>query len=332
MAEVPFVQMDQLTHRYGTTVALQGVSLALRPGTIGLVGNNGAGKSTLLKILLGMLRPTQGRVQVFGVPLRRARDQLRRRFGYMAEATAVLPLLKGVEYVALSGQLYGMTRRQAFRRAHEVLGYVGLGELRYRRVDEYSRGNLQRLKLAAALVHDPEVLLLDEPTNGLDPPGREAMLALLHDLIGQGGKSVLLCTHLLGDVERLCRHVVMLDRGRVIYDGPLAPLLQGQQGQWELRWRGPGEPWLAWLRNQGVQVQPSRNNHQAAAVLVLPTDWDTRRLFQSALEHQVVIQSLVPVERNLESVFLQLARSSPAPPRSEELPAQQLAEVADDAD
>ncbi len=325
MAEQPFVQLQHLTHCYGPTVALQDVSLRLCPGTIGLVGNNGAGKSTLLKILLGMLRPTRGQVEVFGVPLRRARGQLRRRFGYMAEATAVLPLLRGVEYVALSGQLYGMSRRQSFRRAHEVLGYVGLGELRYRRVDEYSRGNLQRLKLAAALVHDPEVLLLDEPTNGLDPPGREAMLGLLQDLIAQGRKSVLLCTHLLGDVQRLCRHVVMLAQGRVVYDGPLAPLLKQQGDQWHLRWRGPAQPWLAWLRLQGVQVQESQNNSHPGAVLTLPAGWDTRRLFQSAVEHQVVIQMLAPVERDLESVFLHLARDdspapSPAPESRDEAP------------
>src|SRR5262245_64198719 len=142
----------------------------------------------------------------------------------MSERDSIIPGLNGVEYVALGGELCGMPRRQALRRAHETLSYLGLEDARYRRLDQYSVGMIQRLKLAAALVHDPDLLLLDEPTNGLDPPGRAAMLRLIEDLIAETGKSVLLCTHLLGDVERLCQQVVLLDQGTVVFSGLMAQL------------------------------------------------------------------------------------------------------------
>src|SRR5258708_27221447 len=134
----------------------------------------------------------------------------------MPEADALVPGLRGVEYVGLAGELYGMPRQQAQRRAHEVLTYLELEEARYRKLEEYSTGMKQRLKLAQALIHDPPVLLLDEPTSGLDPAGRDAMLRLLFRLGRAHGKSVLLSTHLLGDVERVCDDVLILDKGRIL--------------------------------------------------------------------------------------------------------------------
>jgi ABC-2 type transport system ATP-binding protein len=157
---------------------------------------------------------------ILGCDIRMARPSCGAGVGYMPEAAAIVPMLKG-RVRAFAGDLYGMPHRDARRRAHEVLNYVGLGELRYRRLEEYSTGNLQRLKLAAALVHDPQLLLLDEPTNGLDPAGRSAMLQLLEDLIAETGKSVILCTHLLGDVERLCQQIVVLDRGTIVRAGTM---------------------------------------------------------------------------------------------------------------
>ena len=181
--EAAIVDIHHVSRSYGSVRALRDVNLTLAPGTIGLVGNNGAGKSTLLKVLLGLLAPDEGGGTILGCDIRHGSPELRGRVGYMPEAAAIVPMLKGVEFVTFAGDLYGMPHRDARRRAHEVLNYVGLGELRYRRLEEYSTGNLQRLKLAAALVHDPQLLLLDEPTNGLDPAGRIAMLELLEDLI-----------------------------------------------------------------------------------------------------------------------------------------------------
>ena len=147
----PLVDIRDVSFAYGSVRALRDVTLRLKPGAIGIVGNNGAGKSTLLRILLGLISPTSGGGTVLGCDVRQHSSRLRGLVGYMPEAHAVVPLLKGVEFVALSGDLYGMPHRDAQRRAHEVLNYVGVGELRYRKLDEYSTGNLQRLKLAAGV-------------------------------------------------------------------------------------------------------------------------------------------------------------------------------------
>src|SRR5207253_9493820 len=200
----PLIELDHVSRWYGTQHALQDVTVRLAPGRIGLLGPNGAGKSTLLKILLGLLPPSSGTGRFLGLDLGRSGIELRRAVGYMPEADALVHGLRGSEYVALAGELYGMPPREALRRAHEVLTYLGLEDARYRRLEEYSTGMKQRLKLAQALVHDPPVLLLDEPTSGLDPAGRDAMLNLLLMLAREHGKSVLLSTHLLGDVERVC--------------------------------------------------------------------------------------------------------------------------------
>src|SRR5262245_18121906 len=169
-------ELERVTHNYGKLCALKEVSLCVQPGAVGLVGQNSAGKSTMLKILLGLLRLSSGRGTLLGHDIRRSGIVLRTRVGYMPEAEMALPGLRGVEFVALAGELSGMPRRDALRRAHEVLSHLQLDEARYRRHEEYSVGMKQRLKLATALVHDPDLLLLDEPTAGLDPDGRDAML------------------------------------------------------------------------------------------------------------------------------------------------------------
>jgi ABC-2 type transport system ATP-binding protein len=319
----PLVDIHDVSFSYGAVRALAGVSLTLEPGTVGIVGNNGAGKSTLLRILLGLLRPTTGHGTVLGCDVRSGGAELRGLVGYMPEAHAVVPLLKGVEFVALSGDLYGMARRDARRRAHEVLGYVGLGELRYRRLDEYSTGNLQRLKLAAALVHDPQLLLLDEPTNGLDPAGRTAMLRTIEDLIAQTGKSVILCTHLLGDIERICRQVVVMHQGTVAQAGSLEALKQRTSSRFLVSWRGPREAFAAALQQAGVTFD-SDDAHLAAdarlspevrsggadhlAHVVVPPQWRTVRFFELAAQSEAVVVQLRPEQEDLEQLFFRVTQ------------------------
>lgn len=305
------VDIRKISRSYGRVQALKQVSLQLEPGTIGLVGNNGAGKSTLLKILLGLLRPDQGSGSILGCDLMSASSQLRGRVGYMPEAAATVPILKGVEFVTLSGDLYGMRHRDARRRAHEVLNYVGLGELRYRRLEEYSSGNLQRLKLAAALVHDPQLLLLDEPTSGLDPQGRMSMLRLLEDLISETGKSVILCTHLLGDVERLCQQVVVLHRGTVLMSGSMAQLRQQTSGRYEVSWmadvENPRDDTFVQSLQQAGAVVTERPSAQRVRVTV-PDDWTTRKFFELAQQQQIVLNQVRAEEEDLEGLFLRVTR------------------------
>jgi len=304
------VDIQHVSRSFGSVKALRDVNLSLLPGTIGLVGNNGAGKSTLLKVLLGLLTPDSGGGTILGCDIRHGSPQLRGRVGYMPEAAAIVPMLKGVEFVTFAGDLYGMPHRDARRRAHEVLNYVGLGELRYRRLEEYSTGNLQRLKLAAALVHDPQLLLLDEPTNGLDPAGRIAMLQLLEDLIAETGKSVFLCTHLLGDVEQLCQQIVVLDRGTVVRAGTMDEMRSQVSNRWELSWSGPNPPFRAALERVGVQFVDTQDDGQHRIMVVVPTGFRTTTFFELARAQGAVLTEIKADEENLERLFFRVTEQA----------------------
>src|SRR6516164_4555778 len=248
------IELNNLSRSFGTQQALRGVNLQLEPGRIGLLGPNGAGKSTLLKILMGLLPPSSGTGKVLGHDLAKSGAELRRTIGYMPEADALIPGLRGAEYVALAGELYGMPRREAQRRAHEVLTCLDLEDARYRRLEEYSTGMKQRLKLAQALVHDPPVLLLDEPTSGLDPAGRDAMLDLLLTLGREHNKSFLLSTHLLGDVERVCDSVVILNEGQVLLQGSVDEVCTRRHDRYRLQIQGDRTAFLDEMRLEGVRI------------------------------------------------------------------------------
>lgn len=211
------IATESLTKTYrGGVTALADLTVVVEPGIVGLVGANGAGKSTLIKILLGLLPPTNGQVRVLGLDPTTQPDQVRARVGYMPEHEALPPDLTAAELVTHLGRVSGLPRTVARERASEALRHVGLYEERYRPVGGYSTGMKQRVKLAQALVHDPDLLLLDEPTNGLDPAGRDAMLALIHRIGTEFGISVLVCSHLLGEVERICDTLVAIDGGRLL--------------------------------------------------------------------------------------------------------------------
>jgi len=225
------LEFDALTKTYGDVRALEGLTLALPPGPTGLLGPNGAGKTTLLKLCLGLIAPTSGSARIAGHDPATAagRGRLRRAIGYMPEGDCLVPGLTGVETVGMLGRLSGLVPRDAMTRAHEVLDYVGIDEARYREVVGWSTGMKQRLKLAQALVHDPPLLLLDEPTDGLDPTGRRHMLELVHDLGHAQRKSLLLCSHLLPDVEATCDAIVVLSRGRAAASGRIVDLVGGSR-------------------------------------------------------------------------------------------------------
>jgi ABC-2 type transport system ATP-binding protein len=219
----------------------------------------------------------------------------------MPEADSVIPGLHGAEYVALAGELYGMPRKEAQRRAHEVLTYLGLEEARYRYLEEYSTGMMQRLKLAQALVHDPPVLLLDEPTSGLDPAGREAMLDLLAALARDHGKSFILSTHLLGDVERICDRVVILHRGQVLLEGGVAELRTHRQDRYRLQIQGDRTTFLEELRLEGTRILDE--NERGEVSVLVPTGWVTRAFFVLADNHGVVLRGLERDDEGLEELF-----------------------------
>ena len=197
-------------------VALDQLTLQVEAGIIGLVGANGAGKSTMIKILLGLLVPTAGELRVLGLdPVTQSND-VRARVGYMPEHDCLPPDMIAAEFVTHMARMSGLPRTVARERASEALRHVGLYEERYRQIGGYSTGMKQRVKLAQALVHDPDLLLLDEPTNGLDPAGRDAMLTLIHRIGNEFGISVVVCSHLLGEVERICDSLVAIDAGKLL--------------------------------------------------------------------------------------------------------------------
>jgi len=301
------LELHSITRTFGAFTALHDVTLALPPGRIGLLGPNGAGKSTLLKILMGLIPPSSGTGRVLDQPLGGDRDsagnwRLRRLIGFMPEADALVPGLTGIEYVGLAGELYGMPRREAQRRAHEVLSYLELEEARYRRVEEYSTGMKQRAKLAQALVHDPPVLLLDEPTSGLDPAGRDAMLRLIRNLGVDHGKSVLLSTHLLADVEAVCERVVIVAGGRVRRVGTVAELCPRRDDRYRLRVQGDAAGFRDDLESEGVRVLGETGPGEWR--VTVPAGWTNLAFFKLAGVNRVVIRSLLRDDETLEELFL----------------------------
>ena len=220
---MPLIAARSLTKRYrGGVTALDELSLEVEPGIIGLVGANGAGKSTFLKILLGLLEPTSGRAEVFGMDVVRHGPQIRGLVGYLPEHDALPPDVSATEFVSHMGRIAGLPAAAARERTADVLRHVGLYEERYRPIGGYSTGMKQRVKLAQALVHDPQLLLLDEPTNGLDPAGREEMLLLVQRTGTEFGIATIVASHLLGEIERVCTFLLAIDAGRLLRAAPIA--------------------------------------------------------------------------------------------------------------
>ncbi|MCB0975206.1 MAG: ABC transporter ATP-binding protein [Actinobacteria bacterium] len=219
-----------LTKRFGGFTALDRADITIGEGITGLLGSNGAGKSTLIKLVLGLLTPDGGSVHALGSDAQLRRPEVVQRIGYAPEGECFPSDVRAQDLVRHIGEVQGLPTRVAINRASDVLQHVGLGEERFRPIGTMSTGQKQRVKLAATIVHDPQIVLLDEPTNGLDPMQRDIMLELVPTLWTSFGMSVVLCSHLLQEVERVCGHVVMLDGGKVVAQGELTALQRGDQG------------------------------------------------------------------------------------------------------
>jgi len=293
-----------LEKSYGPVRALRSLSLELAPGPTGLLGPNGAGKTTLIKLLLGLLRPDAGHATIAGCDPTTAagRLALRRSVGYMPENDCLIGGLSGLEITATLGQLTGLRKADALSRAHEVLDYVGIHEVRYRLADEYSTGMKQRLKLAQALVHDPGLLLLDEPTSGLDPKGRRHMLELIHDLGHVQGKSLLLCSHLLPDIERTCRDVVVLRQGTVAIAGGIADLTRVQGLRVRIEVAGDRARFAAALAASGYACTPEPSGRITVRLDGRAADAD--ELFALAADSGASLRGVEEVRSSLEQVFV----------------------------
>ncbi len=296
------VELNDITIRYGNFVAVSGVSASFPVGGVGLLGRNGAGKSSILKALLGLVHPSSGVMQILDLPVEASAAEIRRVVGYMPERETHIPRLNGFETVKLAAELSGLNSHAASRRAHEVLYFAGLDEQRYRPVASYSTGMKQKVKLAIALVHDPQVLFLDEPTNGLDPAGRREMLRLIEDLVGQYGKSVILSSHILTDVEKVCEHVVLLEEGKVLAAGSVKELTRHETRKLHLSLGGD--------EAQLIAAMGSLSDHGADRVgpgrfeLVVSDEVTTEQVFGAVQGAGGVVRELREHHRSLEEVFL----------------------------
>ncbi len=294
------LELKNLTAGYQGKAVLGPLSLTMNCGTLGLLGPNGAGKSTFLKVLLGLVHPISGSGSVAGMTLGSG-PSLRRVIGYMSEADALIPGMTGIEYVSFAGELGGLNRRDSSRRAHEILHVLELDEARYRLLDEYSTGMKQRIKLAQALIHDPPLLLLDEPTSGLDPSGRDAMLSLLESLHKNHGKSFLLSTHLMGDVERTCQEMVFLFGGQVLLQESVSKLSRTIPLEYRIRLHHfpPGKDLPVHWRREG----------DAFIVRIAQGD-DTRTIWEEVAQMGMLITHISQRHEDLRERFSQLVLNS----------------------
>jgi len=299
------IDAQRLTRRYGTVVALDSLTVQIEAGITGLVGANGAGKSTLIKILLGLVEPSDGTAQVMGHAIARDRDIISRLVGYMPEHDCLPPDMSATEFVTWLARCSGFPPAAARERAAEVLRHVGLFEERYRPMGGYSTGMAQRVKLAQALVHDPALLILDEPTNGLDPAGREEMLSLIERTGREFGISVLVSSHLLGELERICDGVVLLEQGRLIRAERLGVLTEATSTL-VVEVDGDAATLLVALRARGVVATAERQR----VLVTLPesTDPTVQRITFDAVRDAIAEGelSLLRLERrrgHLEDLF-----------------------------
>ncbi len=298
---MPVVEVEGLSKRYGAVEALRSVDVLVEHGCTGLVGSNGAGKSTLLKLLLGLIAPDQGQARVLGHDV--ATDPLaaRARVGYLPEGSCLPADVTAADFVAFMGQLGGLPPRAARERASEVCYQVDLDEERYRAIGGFSTGMQQRVKLAVALVHDPRLLLLDEPTDGMDPQGREDMLDLIDRARGELDVDVVVSTHLLGDVERICDRVVMVHAGQILVQGPIGAVAGSSEAGFAVQLGDNGPEVLRALEAVGLRVR------QAGDELQVEGGADAAdRLRDLAAEHGWALRRLTPKAPSLEETFLRL--------------------------
>ncbi len=307
----PLIEADRLTKRYGSITALHEVTAQVDGKIIGLLGPNGAGKSTLLKSLLGLI-PYEGSARVLGLSASTHSRDIRDRVGYMPEQEALLPGMTAVELCTYAGELSGLPRTEAMQRAHAALYYAGLEEKRYQPIDGYSTGMKQRVKLAQALVHDPEILFLDEPTNGLDPRSREEMLRLIIELPERRGCAIVLSTHLLPDVERVCDSAVIMHQGRVRFVGTIEELrgARGLDSNINVEVKADAAKLAEALGSAGATCKVK------SPVLVevdLPANTTSMLVFERAKQAGLQVRGIEVRRESVEVAFLRVIGEEPAP-------------------
>ena len=295
------IDLEGLEVRLGNRTVLNGLTGALQGRVIGLLGPNGAGKSTLINTLLGFHRPSRGTARVFGLDTHRDRAQIRAGIGYMPENDSFIGNMSGVRFVRYMAELAGLPAEQALERAHEALFYVGLGEVRYRKVNTYSLGMKQLVKLAQALAHGPRLLILDEPTNGLDPIARQRMIQLIKDIREEGSVRLLISSHLLRDIDETCDEVLILKSGRIAALCNIEEERRANRSFMELETVGATEQFSVRIRGLGCECACFPGGR---IKLVIPGHVEARDLYVIASEQGVQIRRMNQRRDSLEDIFL----------------------------
>src|ERR1051326_7214846 len=297
----PVIELEGLGVRFGTREILKSLTCSLSGRTIGLLGPNGAGKSTLINTLLGFYPPSSGTARIFGHDIRTELKQIRGKVGYMPENDAFIANMTGVGFVRLMGELSGQPSEAALERAHEAMFYVGLGESRYRKVGTYSLGMKQLAKLAQAIVHGPRLIILDEPTNGLDPPARQRMVRMIQEMRDTHNLHIVLCSHLLRDVEECCEEVLILKDGRIVHYSNLEEERRANKRFVEMEPVGDGAALAAALESMGCECAFSGQQRLKA---VLTEGMEIRDIYRLAAEREIQLRRLNYRRDTLEDIFL----------------------------
>lgn len=303
------ISLEKIVKDYRTMRALNGVDLEIKPGITGLLGPNGAGKSTLIKVLLGLVNVTSGSGTVLGHQLGSDGRKIRAKVGYVPEDDCYIPGMSGVEVVQFSACLAGLPYVEGLRRAHEILDFCGMKQERYRTIESFSTGMRQKVKFAAAIVHDPDFLILDEPTSGLDPEEREALLHRIRHLATglDQPKSVLISTHILPDVQAICDHVVIISRGEIRRNESLEVLSKPTSPTVTVRVLGDQKHFLRLLERGGMQTQP---NMAGELVISGRSDSVASEVWDIAQNAGVSIQNLRPAKNSLEEIFIETVKEA----------------------
>jgi ABC-2 type transport system ATP-binding protein len=297
----PVIELRGLSVRLGSREVLRDLSCSFSGSTIGLLGPNGAGKSTLINTLLGFWPPSAGSAHIFGSDVRTDARKIRSLVGYMPENDAFINNMSAVSFIRLMAELSGLPSEMALERAHESLFYVGLGEARYRKLGSYSLGMKQLAKLAQAIAHGPKLLILDEPTNGLDPPARTRMIRLVREMRDSGQMHIVLCSHLLRDVEETCEEVVILKHGRMVHYSNLADERRSNRRFLELEIEGPVDGFVDAARDLGCECAPGVFRRWK---LVLGENVEVADIYRIAAERDIQLRRLNFRRDTLEDIFL----------------------------
>lgn len=302
------ISLRNVTKRYGGFLALDDVSVEIPPGIIGLLGPNGAGKSTLIKALLGLVKLTAGDGAILGYQVTPANFQeIRSQVGYMPEDDCFIEGIAGVEMVQFAAQLTGYPKLRSLQRAHEVLDFCGTGQERYRQVETYSTGMRQKLKFAQAIVHSPKLLVLDEPTSGLDPEERTAMLNRIKLLGSESSMSVMICTHILKDVQDICEYAAVMVAGRVPLLQTVEKLRKPATPSFQVRVLGDPNPFMEEVIQRGATAVLGNQNVITISNIDARGD---RLIWECAKSVQINIQSVVPAKVSMEQVFMQVVQEA----------------------